>query len=125
MEKDKRKRSEKERKEGAMTEAKKKKKVITKEEDEAVAVAAASEEEVEEFFAILGRMKAVVKYFNKGSGAEGKGWRAAAVEAEKTVMAATAMDVIDNKNRREAVVESGVLDLNEAPEEEEEEPLSS
>ncbi|KAK8657121.1 hypothetical protein V6N13_035377 [Hibiscus sabdariffa] len=108
-----------------MTEAKKKKKVITKEEDEAVAVAAASEEEVEEFFAILGRMKAVVKYFNKGSGAEGKGWRAAAVEAEKTVMAATAMDVIDNKNRREAVVESGVLDLNEAPEEEEEEPLSS
>ncbi|KAK8537051.1 hypothetical protein V6N13_042002 [Hibiscus sabdariffa] len=111
-----------------MTEAKKKKKVIPKEEDEAVAVAvaAASEEEVEEFFAILGRMKAVVKYFNKGSGAEGKGWRAAAVEAEaeKTVMAATAMDVIDNKNRREAVVETSVLDLNEAPDEEEE-PLSS
>ncbi|KAE8736484.1 hypothetical protein F3Y22_tig00000002pilonHSYRG00320 [Hibiscus syriacus] len=124
MEKDKRKRSEKERKAGVIMEAKRRKKKATKEEEEE---AAAGEEEVEEFFAILRRMKAVVKYFNEGSGAEGKGWRAAAVEAEKTVMADVAKEVIDNNNnnnRREGIAESGVLDLNEVPEEEEE-PISS
>ncbi|XVF09618.1 hypothetical protein REPUB_Repub07fG0109400 [Reevesia pubescens] len=107
MEKEKRKRGEKESKEGVVTEKKK----IRKEEE-------ASEEEVEEFFAILRRMRAVFKYFEKGGG--GEGWRAA-VEAERAVMLADddAKGCIDNDKTREAMEENGVLDLNAAPDEEE------
>ncbi|XWS50719.1 hypothetical protein CRYUN_Cryun12cG0111100 [Craigia yunnanensis] len=108
MEKEKRKRSEKECKEGVVMEKK-----VRKEEE-------ASEKEVEEFYAILRRMRAVVKYFDKGGA--GEGWRAA-VEGVGAVVVADddAKNGIYNDKGREAVEENGVLDLNAAPEEEEEE----
>ena len=112
MENEKRKRSEKESKEGVIMEKKK----LRKEEE-------ASEEEVDEFFAILRRMRAVVKYFEKDGA--GEGWRTA-VEAVRTVVVADddVKDGIDNDKRREAVEENGVLDLNAAPEEELENRMS-
>ncbi|XWS48306.1 hypothetical protein CRYUN_Cryun13aG0063900 [Craigia yunnanensis] len=116
MEKEKRKTGEKESKEGLVMEKKKKKKVRKEEE--------ASEKEVEEFFAILRRMRAVVKYFDRGG--SGEGWRAE-VEAERAIAVADndTKVGIDNDKRREAVEEKNVLDLNTAPEEEEEEnPIS-
>ncbi|OMP08939.1 hypothetical protein COLO4_05982 [Corchorus olitorius] len=68
-------------------------------------------------------MKVVVKYFEKGGG---EGWRAA-VEAEREAMVAAdddndvAADKDNDDRRKENVEESGVLDLNAAPDEEEEE----
>ncbi|XVF50594.1 hypothetical protein PTKIN_Ptkin04bG0113900 [Pterospermum kingtungense] len=117
MEKEKRKRGEKECKEGVIIEKKKKSKSRKEEET--------SEKEVEEFFAILRRMRAVVTYFEK---AGDQGWRAA-VEAERPVLEADDHDVkncIDNDKmlRREGMEENGVLDLNAAPEEEEENPIN-
>ncbi|XVE58767.1 hypothetical protein DITRI_Ditri04bG0195700 [Diplodiscus trichospermus] len=117
MEKEKRKRGEKESKEGLVMEKKQHKKVRKEEE--------VSEKEVEEFFAILRRMKAVVKYFEKG--AAGEGWRAA-VEAERPVVEDNddddaVKDDIDNDKTGEAVEENGVFDLNAAPDEEED-PIS-
>lgn len=106
--------------------------------DSAEVEAPPSEAEVEEFFAIVRRMHAAVKYFcQKANGADGKlpgKWRAA-LEAEE-VAAADAGEVLDDKERvkkEEAAattttptptptpegvaVENGVLDLNSTPEE--------
>lgn len=122
MEKEKTKRSDKERKElGVVIETKKKRKKIIRKEEET------SEKEVEEFFAILKRMRAVVKYFEKGGAREG--WRAA-VEAERPLLVEAGGDddcIGNDKMRKDGVEENGVFDLNAAPEAEdveEDNPIS-
>ena len=81
-------------------------------------VAVPSEEEVEEFFAILKRMRVAVKYFDeKGRG--GKEWREALEEAAVTVEdGGNADDVGGNEvgvvKKKDAEVINEVLDLNEA-----------
>ncbi|GKV23543.1 hypothetical protein SLEP1_g33253 [Rubroshorea leprosula] len=103
MEKEKRKRNEEEREKGV------EKKVSKKEE--------ASEDEVEEFFAILKRMKVAMNYFEK---AGGKDWRSA-VEAEVVVTEEEEEKELGVEKKGEAVeVEEsggGLLDLNAVPEE--------
>ena len=98
-----------------------------------------SEEEVDEFFAILRRMKAAVKYFESN----GEGWRAA-LENEEAVEVEEVVDEDDqdhklelmklkkkkngnnnNNNRLVGEEETGVLDLNAAAPEEAESNISS
>ena len=95
-----------------------------------------SEEEVDEFFAILRRMKAAVKYFESN----GEGWRAA-LENEEVVEVEEVVDEDDqdhklelmklkknsnnNNNRLVGEEETGVLDLNAAAPEEAESNISS
>ena len=86
-----------------------------------------SEEEVEEFFAILRRMKVAVKYFERGG--NGEGWRAAlgtedggvVDDDEEEEEEEDKRDVMMMKKKKKKghtrEEESGILDLNATPEE--------
>jgi hypothetical protein len=89
-----------------------------------------TEEEVEEFFAILRRMKVAVKYFERSAGRNGEGWRAALetdevvlVEDEEEGVVVVGNDDDEHKGgkmrmNRPALEETEPLDLNAAAPEE-------
>ncbi|KAM1098527.1 hypothetical protein ACFX19_016028 [Malus domestica] len=99
-----------------------------REEEKGVAGDVATEdEEVEEFFAIVRRMQAAIKYFKKAGGVAVKGQngncRAALESTEQFVVEAAAADHVQvveddeeiNINEADEEEINGVLDLNEAP----------
>ena len=124
---------EKRKRDGDKEEGEERKKVVRDRD-----VEVPSEEEVDEFFAILRRMKAAVKYFESN----GEGWRAA-LENEEVVEVEEVVDEDDqdhklelmklkknsnnnnNNNRLVGEEETGVLDLNAAAPEEAESNISS
>lgn len=88
-----------------------------------------TEEEVEEFFAILRRMKVAVKYFERSAGGNGEGWRSA-LETDEVVLVEEDEEegivVVDDEHnkggkmrmKRPAPEETEALDLNAAAPEE-------
>ena len=122
---------EKRKRDGDKEEGEERKKVVRDRD-----VEVPSEEEVDEFFAILRRMKAAVKYFESN----GEGWRAA-LENEEAVEVEEVVDEDDqdhklelmklkkkknsSNNRLVGEEETGVLDLNAAAPEEAESNISS
>lgn len=86
-------------------------------------VAVPSEEEVEEFFAILRRMKVAVKYFDERGKHDGRQWREALEQAEITLDDGETTDdvagdgevdlsLMKKKDEEEVTINNDVLDLN-------------
>ncbi|XP_042499736.1 protein NIM1-INTERACTING 2 [Macadamia integrifolia] len=139
MEMEKRKRSHNGEVDGRRTRAKEGKGDLTADQAETETTGTATEEEVEEFFAILRRVREVVRYFGKGKngGGEeemkrgsGKGWNPSFQwEDFEDVQGKQCDGVVSDKNKDskikgrggekrdvEAVEENLVLDLNAEPE---------
>lgn len=73
------------------------------------------DEEVEEFFAILKRIRAVVKYFGKGDGESGSGRKMTTEVLERECSAEINGGVAAVEKKETAIKKLGVIDLNMVP----------
>lgn len=74
-----------------------------------------ADEEVEEFFAILKRIRAAVKYFGKGDGESGSSRKMTTVVLEQECSAEVDGGVAVVEKKETAIKKMGVIDLNMAP----------
>nr|GMD35144.1 protein NIM1-INTERACTING 2 [Ipomoea batatas] len=73
------------------------------------------DEEVEEFFAILKRIRAVVKYFGKGDGESGSGRKMTTEVLERECSAEINGGDAAVEKKETAIKKLGVIDLNMVP----------